>query len=90
MISKDADKRSLMKSGGYSDTPRKAAAAFLLDFALASNIDGITLLSMYEPRHFVSNIGRLTAMPSPEIVLDLANVLMSTQTRLEDRMRLVS
>jgi hypothetical protein len=90
MISRHADKHSLMKSGGYRDAPRNAAASFLLDFALSSNLDGVTLLSMYEPRHFVFNIGRLTAMPPPEVVLDLASSLMSTQTRLADGMRLVS
>lgn len=90
MISTDANKRSLMNSAGYRDAPRNAAASFLLDFALSSNLDGVTLLSMYKARHFVFNIGRLTAMPPPEVVLELASGLMSTETRLADEMRLVS
>jgi aryl-alcohol dehydrogenase-like predicted oxidoreductase len=82
MIVRDAGRRSLMKSVGYRDAPRKAAASFLLDFALSSNPDGVTLLSMYEPRHFNFNIGRLMASPSPEVVIGLASGLMFPQTCL--------
>jgi aryl-alcohol dehydrogenase-like predicted oxidoreductase len=77
MIEKEADKRSLMHSAGYRDAPREAAAAFLLDYALASNPDGVVLLSMYQPRHFSFNLGRLTASPPPEVVLNLASHLVS-------------
>jgi aryl-alcohol dehydrogenase-like predicted oxidoreductase len=78
MISKQADKRALMDCLGYRDVPRQSAAAFLLDFALASNPEGVVLLSMYEPLHFSFDIGRLTASPPPEVVLDLARHLMTT------------
>jgi aryl-alcohol dehydrogenase-like predicted oxidoreductase len=74
-IAKQPDTRMLMNSMGYRDAPRKAAAAYLLDFALASNRQGVVLLSMYEPEHLSFNIGRLEASPPPEIVLDLANHL---------------
>jgi aryl-alcohol dehydrogenase-like predicted oxidoreductase len=77
MIEDDVGKRALMDSAGYRETPRKAAAAFLLDFALASNPDGVVLLSMYQPQHFSFNLSRLTTSPPAEVVLDLASRLVS-------------
>jgi len=78
MIANQSDTRSLMYSSGYCGAPREAAAAFLLDFALASNREGVILLSMYEQRHFSFDIGRLTVSPPPEIVLYLASRLMTS------------
>jgi aryl-alcohol dehydrogenase-like predicted oxidoreductase len=83
MIEKETGKRRLMDSAGYRDTPRKAAAAFLLDFALASNPDGVVLLSMYHPQHFSFNLSRLTTSPPAEVVLDLASRLVPLQPRIE-------
>jgi hypothetical protein len=74
-----------MDSAGYRDTPRKAAAAFLLDFALASNPDGVVLLSMYQPQHFSFNLSRLITSPPAEVVLDLASHLVSLQPCIEPR-----
>lgn len=76
MIEKDAAKRGLMDSAGYRDTPQKAAAAFLLDFALASNPDGVVLVSMLQRQHLSFNLCRLTTSPPAEIVLDLASRLV--------------
>ena len=75
MIEKDAAKRGLMDSAGYRDTPPKAASAFLLDFALASNPDGVVLVSMLQPQHLSFNLSRLTTSPPAEVVLDLARRL---------------
>lgn len=72
LIAKQVHKRALMNSVGYRGEPREAAAAFLLDFALASNREGVVLLSMYKPAHFSFDIGRLNASPPPGLVLDLA------------------
>ena len=83
MIEKGVGKRGLMDSAGYRDPPRKAAAAFLLDFALASNSDGVVLLSMYQPQHFSFNLSRLTTSPPTEVVLDLASRLVSLQPCIE-------
>jgi hypothetical protein len=85
MIEKDAGKRGLIDSAGYRDAPRMAAAAFLLDFALASNSDGVVLLSMYQPQHFSFNLSRLTTSPPTGVVLDLASRLVSLQPRIEPR-----
>jgi aryl-alcohol dehydrogenase-like predicted oxidoreductase len=89
MVEKEVGKRALMDSAGYRDTPRKAAAAFLLDFALASNPDGVVLLSMYQSQHFSFNLSRLTTSPPTEVVLDLASRLVSLQPCIEPRKRKV-
>jgi aryl-alcohol dehydrogenase-like predicted oxidoreductase len=85
IIAEQSDKRALMDHMGYRDAPRRAAAAFLLDFALASNPDGVVLLSMYQPQHFNFNLSRLTISPPTEVVLDLASRLMSPQPYIESR-----
>ena len=54
-------------------------AAFLLDFAMASNPEGVVLLSMYKPPHLSFALRRLTASPPPRVVLDLANRLTPSQ-----------
>lgn len=79
MIESEVGKRDLMYAAGYSDTPRKAAAAFLLDFALASNPGGVVLLSMYQPQHFLFNVSRMTTAPQADVVLDLASRLVPLQ-----------
>jgi len=68
-------KRRLLESAGYRGSAAEMAAAFLLDFALASNRDGVVLLSMYEEKHLRSNLGRLAAAPAPEVVLGLRDRL---------------
>jgi aryl-alcohol dehydrogenase-like predicted oxidoreductase len=79
MIAKQADTRALMDSIGYRGETTKAAAAFLLDFAMASNPEGVVLLSMYKPPHLSFALRRLTASPPPRVVLDLANRLTPSQ-----------
>ena len=87
MIENEVGTRGLMDSAGYRATPRKAAAAFLLDFALASNPDGVVLLSMYQPQHFSFNLSRLTTSPPAQVVLDLASRLVSLQPCIEPRIQ---
>ena len=79
MIAEEADKRSLLEAAGYCLAPREAAAAFLLDYALASNPDGVVLLSMYQPQHLSFDLGRLASSPPPDVVLDVAGRLVATQ-----------
>jgi hypothetical protein len=62
-------------SAGYRGSAAEMAASFLLDFALASNRDGVVLLSMYEEKHLRSNLERLTAAPAPDAVLGLQDQL---------------
>jgi len=75
-ISKEPSKLDLMESAGYRGTPREAAAALLLDFSLASNPDGVVLLSMYQKAHLAFNLARLAAPPPPEVTLGLASRLV--------------
>jgi hypothetical protein len=77
IIKKEASQRALMNSAGYSGTPQNAAAAFLFDWALASNPDGVVLLSMFQPQHFRFSLSRLTKSPPAEVVLNLAARLTS-------------
>jgi len=65
----------LLESAGYRGSAAEMAAAFLLDFALASNRDGMVLLSMYEEKHLRSNLDRLAASPAPDAVLGLRDQL---------------
>lgn len=85
MIESEVGQRDLMCAAGYGDTPRKAAAAFLLDFALASNPDGVVLLSMYQPQHFLFNFSRMTTAPQADVVLDLASRLVSLQPGIDPK-----
>jgi aryl-alcohol dehydrogenase-like predicted oxidoreductase len=82
ILARQADKRALMDSSGYCGTPRESAVAFLLDFALASNTEGVVLLSMYKPSHLDFDIGRLKTSPASEVVLDLASRLMASHPPL--------
>ena len=74
-IRKQPAERRLLESAGYRGSAAEMAAEFLLDFALASNRDGVVLLSMYEEKHLRSNLGRLAAAPAPEVVLGLRDRL---------------
>lgn len=72
---KKPDKRRLLEVEGYRGSAGEMAAAYLLDFALASNREGVVLLSMYDERHLRSNLGRLAAAPAPDVVLGLQDQL---------------
>lgn len=80
MIAKKPGTRVLMNSMGYRDTPREAAAAYLLDCAFANNREGVVLLSMFEPQHLSFAMDRLGASTPSEILLDIANHLKSPQS----------
>jgi aryl-alcohol dehydrogenase-like predicted oxidoreductase len=76
VIGNEPRKRALLEAQGYRGASARAVAAeFLLDFALASNRDGVVLLSMYRPQHLQANLERLTASPPAETVLKLADQL---------------
>jgi hypothetical protein len=74
-IRKKPAERRLLESAGYHGSAAEMGAAFLLDFALASNRDGVVLLSMYEEKHLRSNLERLAAAPAPDAVLGLQDQL---------------
>jgi hypothetical protein len=72
---KEPGKGRLLEIAGYRGSAPEISAAFLLDFALASNRDGVVLLSMYEEKHLRSNLGRLAGAPAPDVVLGLRDRL---------------
>ena len=77
-VIKDSDeKRSLLHAAGYRGETREVVAGFLLDFALASNLEGVVLLSMYQPRHLDFDIARVALSPPPDAVLELASRLVA-------------
>ena len=45
-------------AAGYDADPSRAAAALLLDCALAGNPDGVVLASMFDPRHRAADLAR--------------------------------
>lgn len=51
---------------GYSGSPTEIAAAFLADYAFATNSAGITLVSMFKKEHLDFNLLRLKNDPTPE------------------------
>ena len=81
LLGQESTGRALLENEGYCGTSREIAAAFLLDFALASNRGGIVLLSMYEPKHLRANLERLDAAVGTEAVLELRDRLISARNK---------
>ena len=57
---------------------RQAAAAFLADYALATNRAGITLFSMLKKEHLDFNLRRLEQLPAKARMEKLAQALIAT------------
>ncbi|MDB5619671.1 aldo/keto reductase [Tardiphaga sp.] len=51
---------------GYRGSPTEIAAAFLADYAFATNSAGVTLISMFQKEHLDFNLLRLKSHPTPE------------------------
>jgi aryl-alcohol dehydrogenase-like predicted oxidoreductase len=77
LFSSDTDRRALVALVGYRGNSQEVAADLLLDFALASNLDGVVLLSMFMPQHLRHSLSRLSASPPADIVLELTTRLSS-------------
>jgi len=71
LIEKHPSQRAILASAGYDGTAPEMAAAYLLDLAFARNPDGVTLLSMYEPKHLRANLERLDAGAPAQAVQEL-------------------
>jgi aryl-alcohol dehydrogenase-like predicted oxidoreductase len=67
-LEKDSKKHRLMQSQGYSGAASEMASAFLLDFALAANPQGVVLLSMYGPGHLRFALERLAISPASSLL----------------------
>lgn len=57
--------RRLLRDAGYDQEPPEAAARLLVDRALAANARGVVLLSMFGPRHRLSNLAAAAAPVRP-------------------------
>lgn len=62
-------------NAGYAGTAATIAADFLLDYAIATNPDGITLLSMFEQRHLEHNLARARSPRTAPAMRQLATLL---------------
>jgi aryl-alcohol dehydrogenase-like predicted oxidoreductase len=75
IIESNAAKLQLLRDEGYRGNTGDVAAAFLADYALATNCDGITLFSMLRKEHLDFNLGRLKQLPTQARVKYLAQEL---------------
>jgi aryl-alcohol dehydrogenase-like predicted oxidoreductase len=77
ILEKDSGTNKLMKSHGYAGPSSAMAAAFLLDFALAANPQGVVLLSMYQPSHLRFALERLATSATSQSVVALGSQLVN-------------
>jgi aryl-alcohol dehydrogenase-like predicted oxidoreductase len=66
-----------LRDEGYSGKTEEAVAAFLADYALATNKGGITLFSMLKKEHLDFNLRRLGQVPATESIEKLAQALIA-------------
>ena len=78
MIESNATKRLILRDEGYSGNTEVVAAAFLADYALATNRAGITLFSMLRKEHLEFNLRRLELVPAKTRMEKLAAALIAT------------
>jgi hypothetical protein len=74
-----------LRDEGYVGTPREAAAAFLADYALATNTTGITLFSMLKKEHLDWNLQRLEKLPGKAHMEKLAQALLAEKREVPAR-----
>jgi diketogulonate reductase-like aldo/keto reductase len=74
-IGSNATKLQMLRDEGYNGSIAEAAAAFLADYALATNRDGVTLFSMLKKEHLDFNILRLGQLPAKARIERLAQAL---------------
>jgi aryl-alcohol dehydrogenase-like predicted oxidoreductase len=67
----------MLRNAGYSGDIEVIAAAFLADYALATNGGGITLFSMLKKEHLDFNLRRLEHVPERNRMEELAQALLA-------------
>jgi aryl-alcohol dehydrogenase-like predicted oxidoreductase len=72
LLQRDHVARALFADAGYGGAPRLAAAAFLIDYALAANPGGVCLFSAMAPRHLEALIACSSRSPDREPLLRLS------------------
>jgi aryl-alcohol dehydrogenase-like predicted oxidoreductase len=77
LIDANAIRRQALRDAGYRGSSEEIAAAFLADYALATNEGGITLFSMFKNEHLAFNLHRLEQMPAKARLQELAKGLVA-------------
>jgi aryl-alcohol dehydrogenase-like predicted oxidoreductase len=77
IIESDPARMQMMRREGYQGTTVAAAAAFLADYALATNKTGITLFSMFKKEHLDFNLRRLEQVPEKARMEKMAQALIA-------------
>jgi aryl-alcohol dehydrogenase-like predicted oxidoreductase len=67
----------MLRDEGYSGNIEATAAAFLADYALATNRAGVTLFSMLKKEHLDFNLGRLEQVPEKARMEKLAQTMIA-------------
>jgi aryl-alcohol dehydrogenase-like predicted oxidoreductase len=67
----------MLREAGYNGSSEEIAAAFLADYALATNRAGITLFSMLKKEHLEFNLRRLETVPTKTRMHELAKALVA-------------
>jgi aryl-alcohol dehydrogenase-like predicted oxidoreductase len=76
MIESNPSKQQMLRNEGYGGMTEMLAAAFLADYALATNEVGVTLFSMLTGEHLDFNLSRLEQLPAKARMEKLAQVLI--------------
>jgi hypothetical protein len=76
LIESDITRLQMLRDEGYIGNIKATAAAFLADYAVATNRAGITLFSMLKKNHLDFNLGRLKHVPEKARIEKLAQTLM--------------
>lgn len=71
-------KLQILREAGYNGSVEESAAAFLADYALATNRAGITLFSMLKKKHLEFNLQRLQHVPPTRAMHQLSAALIAT------------
>lgn len=78
LIESNAIRLQVLREAGYRGSSEEIAAAFLADYALATNRHGITLFSMFKKEHLEFNLRRLEQMPAKARLQELTKGLFAT------------
>ena len=68
LIKTDSSVRDRLAAAGYSGEPGVVVGAALLDYSLASNDNGVVLVSMVQERHLAANVARADRAPNALVV----------------------
>ena len=77
LIDANTIRQQVLRDAGYRGSSEEIAAAFLADYALATNEGGITLFSMFKNEHLAFNLRRLEQMPAKVRLQELAKGLVA-------------